>query len=470
VTLRLHNSLTKQKEEFVPLEPGKVRMYSCGVTVYDKCHIGHARSLYVIEVLRRYLKHRGYEVYFVRNITDVDDKIINKANETKRTFDQVVKENIELYYHDLDLLGIPPADKEPRATENIDIMIDHIQGLIDKGMAYASGGDVYFRVREFKEYGKLSGQSVDQMKEAVRISKEEKKEDPLDFALWKSSKENEPSWDSPWGPGRPGWHIECSCMSMKHLNAQTLDIHAGGRDLIFPHHENEVAQSEGLTGKPFAKYWVHNGLLTINGQKMAKSLGNFITVEDLANKYLKEDIKMFFLMTHYSSPIDFSDEKVAEAHKAMNKIRQVIIDAQEIGALPGDGKGPQEEWVASFRTQIKEAMDDDLNSPRTLGVVFDLISQINKQRDQEDYAEYLQTGAALIKRLFNEVFGIADFKNTTDQLKEEGLDKKVESLVEERRQAREQKNFQRSDEIRDELLEIGVVVEDTKDGQKWRMV
>src|SRR3989344_7446655 len=295
MTFRIVNSLTRKKEEFVPRDGKTVRMYSCGVTVYDRCHIGHARSLYVFDVIRRYLKFRGYDVKFVRNITDVDDKIINKARETGQRFKEVAAENIAAYQADLKRLGIPPADVEPRATENIPEMIKDIEGLIQGGFAYVTSGDVYYDVRKFKDYGRLSGQSVDKMMEAVRIEPDEKKKDPLDFALWKKSKEDEPFWESPWGRGRPGRHIECSCMSLKHLQCETLDIHAGGRDLIFPHHENEIAQAEPLTGKPFARCWIHHGLLTIQGQKMAKSLGDFITVHGAPQKKNIHQLKLFFL-------------------------------------------------------------------------------------------------------------------------------------------------------------------------------
>ena len=333
MSVQIYNSLTKKKEEFIPLSGNTVKMYTCGVTVYDQCHIGHARSLYVFDVIRRYLQFRGFKVEFVRNITDVDDKIIQKAIETQSTSKDVSEEQIRLYYEDMKALGVSKADVEPKATDNIPEMITHIQGLMDKGFAYAAQGDVYFNVRAFKDYGKLSGQSVDKMMEAVRIEKDSDKKDPLDFALWKSSKPSEPTWESPWGPGRPGWHIECSCMSMKHLKTQTLDIHAGGRDLIFPHHENEVAQSEALTGKPFAKYWIHHGLLTINGQKMSKSLGNFITIKDALTKYTADEIKMFFLFSHYTSAIDFTEEKILEAKKALAKFDVLFWKAADVAFI-----------------------------------------------------------------------------------------------------------------------------------------
>jgi len=312
----IYNSLTRKKEELLPLSSGRLKIYTCGVTVYDECHIGHARSLYVFEVIRRYLKHRGFKVKFVRNITDIDDKIINRSKELKIGWKELAKKYIVRYYQDLLALGIQKADYEPRATENIPSMIKFIANLIAKGYAYATQTGVYFRVRNFTEYGKLSGQSIDQMLTGTRKEPDETKDDPLDFALWKISRPGEPSWRSPWGPGRPGWHIECSVMSSRFLKTETLDIHAGGRDLIFPHHENELAQSEAASGKPFARYWLHHGLLTINGQKMAKSLGNFITIQDFLRQYRDGDLlKLFFLGTHYAHPVDYNEDKLREAIK-----------------------------------------------------------------------------------------------------------------------------------------------------------
>ncbi|MFA5100016.1 MAG: cysteine--tRNA ligase, partial [Candidatus Omnitrophota bacterium] len=320
MSITLYNSLTKKKEDLSPQAAPLLTMYSCGVTVYDDCHIGHGRSLYIFEVIRRYLKYRGYNVLFVRNITDIDDKIINRANELKVDWKDLVKKYIEHYYDDMKSLGIPKADVEPCATDNIPGMIAHIEKLIDKNYAYATESGVYFNVRAFAGYGKLSGQSIEAMLTGVRKESDENKLDPLDFALWKKSKPGEPSWPSPWGAGRPGWHIECSVMSTKYLRTDTIDIHAGGRDLIFPHHENEIAQAEALTGRTFATHWIHHGLLTINGQKMSKSLGNFITIKDALKKYHPDVIKIFFLQAHYSSPIDFSDKKMEEAGQAYERM------------------------------------------------------------------------------------------------------------------------------------------------------
>ena len=462
----IFNSLTKKKEELISQDGKTIRMYVCGVTVYDQCHIGHARSLYVFDIIRRYLKYRGYEVHFVRNITDVDDKIINKAKESGKTFEDVVKENIEAYDRDLEALAIGKADAEPRATANIPEMITAIQGLIQKGFAYAADGDVYYDVRKFKEYGKLSGQSIDKMEEAVRIEPDAKKKDHLDFALWKKSKEGEPSWESPWGKGRPGWHIECSCMSLKHLKCETLDIHAGGRDLIFPHHENEIAQAEPLTGKPFARYWIHHGLLTIQGQKMAKSLGNFITIQDALKKYTADEIKLFFLSSHYASPIDFTEGKLMEARKALErfdilfwKAYQMLEGRKSVGAL-------EAEFITKRRNEFIEAMDDDFNTPKALGCLFDFINDTNKFIDTApkdgNYLEIVFRAVDIIESLSRNILGLFLKEKDADLTTEQ------ERLLQDRKYARKQKNFKRSDEIREQLKSFGIIVEDAKDGQVWR--
>lgn len=466
MTVRLFNSLTKTKEELIPQSGRILRMYSCGVTVYDKCHIGHARSLYIFDVIRRYLKYRGYDVHFVRNITDVDDKIINKARETGRSFEAVVEENIQAYDKDLNDLGIDRADLEPRATENIPGMIEDIQGLIQKGFAYEAGGDVYYDVRKFQEYGKLSGQSVDKMLEAVRIEPDDKKKDPLDFALWKRSKEGEPWWESPWGRGRPGWHIECSCMSRRHLCCETLDIHAGGRDLIFPHHENEIAQAEPLTGKPFARYWIHHGLLTIQGQKMAKSLGNFITVEDALKKYRPDELKYFFLSSHYASPMDFTDGKLLEARRALERFDILFWKASQMLEGRKSVEPIEAEFITRRRNEFVEAMDDDFNTPKALACLFDFLNDINKFIDTApkdgDYAGVVFRAVDTMESLSRGVLGLFLKEKSADLTAEQ------EQLLQERKYARQQKDFKRSDEIRDRLKSLGIVVEDTKDGQKWR--
>jgi cysteinyl-tRNA synthetase len=377
MSIYIYNSLTRKKEELTPQNPPKVNIYTCGVTVYDESHIGHARSLYIFDVLRRYLKYRNFQVNFVRNVTDIDDKIINRAKETKTDWRGLVKKYIDRYYEDLRDLGIEKGDSEPRATENIPAMIKYIESLVNKGYAYVTDSGVYFSVRKFKDYGKLSGQGIDQMLTGVRKEPDETKDDPLDFALWKKSKPEEPYWDSPWGRGRPGWHIECSVMSQKFLKTDTLDIHAGGRDLIFPHHENEIAQVEALTGKPFAKYWIHHGLLTINGQKMAKSLGNFVTIKDFIAKHKDADLlKLFFLSAHYSHPIDYTEEKIEEAKQALERITILLTKTEQgvAGKRNNAFKGIEE-----LKNKFIEAMDDDFNTPQALAAIFVLCQEYNKR-------------------------------------------------------------------------------------------
>lgn len=462
----VYNSLTKRKEEFIPASHKVINMYTCGVTVYDQCHIGHARSLYVFDVIRRYLAFRGYKVNFVRNITDIDDKIIRKAKESNKTSQEVAEENIKSYREDLKRLKIDEADPEPRATENIPAMIEHIEKLICQGYAYEINGDVYFHVRKFERYGRLSGQSIEKMLEAVRVDPISQKKDPLDFALWKRSKENEPSWDSPWGRGRPGWHIECSVMSLKHLNCETLDIHAGGRDLIFPHHENEIAQVEAISRKPFSRYWLHHGLLTIRGQKMAKSAMNFITIEEAVRRYPVDDLKMFFLFSHYASPIDFSEEKIREAHKALERFDILFWKAAKIM----EGKESLDDVDADFievhRHKFLEAMDDDFNTARALGHLFDLVNDTNKFFDEQQgnkyYVDIIHTAVDIIESLAREIFGLFGDEKEVELTPEE------QTLLQERQVARANKDFKRSDQIRKQLRQRGIVVEDAKDGQTWR--
>ena len=468
MAIKLYNSLSQKKEEFVPIDGNAVNMYTCGVTVYDQCHIGHARSLYIFDVIRRYLKFRSFDVRFVRNITDVDDKIIQKAIESKTEAKDISEEQIRFYYQDMKSLGVIPGDVEPKATDNISDMIVHIEGLITKHNAYAtSDGDVYFNVRSFKDYGKLSGQSIDQMLEGVRIEKDSKKNDPLDFALWKSAKPGEPYWDSPWGRGRPGWHIECSCMSMKHLNTQTLDIHAGGRDLIFPHHENEVAQSEALTGQTFAKYWIHHGLLTINGQKMSKSIGNFITIKDALAKYTVDEIKFFFLFSHYRSAIDFSEAKMIDARKALAKFDVLFYRAAQL-LDKKDVEPVQAGFITKYKNEFIDAMDDDFNTPKAIAALFCLINDTNTYMDQnskdENYLGIIYHAVDLLENLGRNILGL--FSNEREMV----LSVDLQALLDERQGARQQKNFKRSDELRDLLKARGVLVEDSKSGQTWRWI
>ncbi|MDD4899969.1 MAG: cysteine--tRNA ligase [Candidatus Omnitrophica bacterium] len=454
--IQIYNSLSRKKEEFIPLNPPQVNIYTCGVTVYDESHIGHARSLYIFGLIRKYLAFRGFKVKFVRNITDIDDKIINRANELKVDWKELVEKYIARYYEDLAVLGIERADIEPRATENIPAMVEYVRGLIEKGFAYTGGGDVYFNVRKFTQYGKLSGQSIDQMETGVRIEPTELKKDPLDFALWKNSKPGEPSWESPWGQGRPGWHIECSVMSQKFLNTQTLDIHAGGRDLIFPHHENETAQAEALTGKPFAKYWIHHGLLTINGQKMSKSLGNFVTIKDFIAKYKNADfLKLFFLSAHYAHPIDFTEEKITEAKKAYERIDILMRKADS-----GQAKSFKE--IEEAKGKFIEAMDDDFNTPQALAVVFELVNLANKNIADNEFTlaakQAIKELASLLGLSLNAQSGASEVSET------EVLEK-----ISQRQDARKNKDFALSDKIRQDLEAKGVILEDTKDGKTtWR--
>lgn len=463
MSVTLYNSLTQKKEELAPVSPPQLNMYSCGVTVYDDCHIGHARSLYIFEVIRRYLQYRGYRVRFVRNITDIDDKIINRANELKTGWKDLVARYIQRYYEDMRSLGIPPADVEPRATENIADMIAHIERLIEKKYAYATETGVYFSVRRFAGYGRLSGQSIEAMLTGVRKESDENKQDPLDFALWKASKPGEPSWPSPWGEGRPGWHIECSVMSTKYLKNDTIDIHAGGRDLIFPHHENEIAQAEALTGKPFARHWIHHGLLTINGQKMSKSLGNFITIKDALTKYHPDVIKIFFLQAHYSSPIDFSDKKMEEAKQAYERITNLLKKLDDSGAKAGAADGG---FAGPFGEQFRHFMDDDFNTPRGLSVLFDIVTACNKVLDGAagtDRSEQLASAKALVAEI-SSIFGLSYQVRGAAGVS----DLEIAALIAQRKQHKAARQFKEADAIRKDLETKGVILEDTKDGTTWR--
>ena len=457
--LRIQNTLTRQKEEFIPQEGKKVKMYTCGVTVYDDCHIGHARSLYSFEVIRSYLVYRGYKVDFVRNITDIDDKIINRANELKIDWKKLVDKYITRYYEDLQALGIERDYKEPRATDNIAEMIEYVQKLIDKGYAYVTDSGVYFSVRKLKGYGKLSGQSIDDIMEGVRIQKDEHKQDPLDFALWKAAKEGEPYWESPWGKGRPGWHIECSVMSQKYLNSDTLDIHGGGRDLVFPHHENEIAQAEALTGKPFAKYWIHHGLLSINAQKMSKSLGNFLTIKNVLKQYPADVLKLFYLHAHYASTVDFSRERMEEARKAYERIDILLGKLDKI-----DNNLKEDPELSGFKQQFVEAMDDDFNMPKGLAVLFDIVSECNKilESNSPDKNSRLGYAKGIIKQI-TAVFGLS-FKKKAAGIS----DQEIERMIARRIECKQQKDYQAADNIRKELQEKGIILEDSKEGTTWR--
>lgn len=466
MAILIYNSLTRKKEVFEPLKAPQVNMYTCGVTVYDECHIGHARSLYIFDVIRRYLEYRGFKVNFVRNITDIDDKIINRANELNVDWKELVDKYINSYYQDLKLLGISLGIKdgaeEPRATKNIEDIIKYISILIDKGFAYSIPTGVYFSVRKFKGYGKLSGQGIDDMLSGVRKDSDETKEDVLDFAVWKSSKPGEPSWDSPWGKGRPGWHIECSTMSQKYLKCETLDIHAGGRDLIFPHHENEIAQGEAATGKQFAKYWIHHGLLTIDNQKMSKSLGNFITIKDFLAKYKDADIlKLFFLSAHYAHPIDYSDKKIEETIAALERISILMdkLDKKTAAGVIMKGDTSFKE-VEDLRNKFIAALDDDFNTPQALACVFDLVNLTNKNIDNLDFVAF----ARGVLKEFLSILGIS-----LETLKSGSLsDEEIKLKISEREEARKNKNYALSDKIRKDLEAQGIILEDEKGVTTWR--
>jgi cysteinyl-tRNA synthetase len=469
----IYNSLSRLKEQFQPIHPPEVKMYTCGVTVYDDCHIGHARSLYIFDVIRRYLEYSGLKVDFVRNITDIDDKIINRARELKLNWEGLVNKYIDSYKKDLELLSIRPglideAGEEPRATNNIPDMIKYIAELIEKGYAYVTNSGVYFSVRKFEDYGRLSGQGIDQMLSGVRKQPDEAKQDPLDFALWKLSKPDEPSWDSPWGKGRPGWHIECSVMSQKFLKTDTLDIHGGGRDLIFPHHENEIAQSQAATGKLFAKYWIHHGLLTINGQKMAKSLGNFVTIKDVLRRYPADVLKIFYLQAHYSSPIDFSWDKMDEAKRAYERIGILRNKLKENYGQTGADKTRQggRELIEPFKDRFIKCMNDNFDTPAALAVLFDMVNRCNKLLEgEEEFKDFILNYALTLMQEMTAVFGLSFIRHKPAGISDEEIEKRIQLRLE----LKKKKDFQGADKIRKELLASGIILEDAKDGRTtWR--
>lgn len=468
MSIHIYNSLTRKKEEFKPLKAGHVSMYVCGPTVYDEPHIGHARSAYIFDVIRRYLEFGGYKVKFVRNVTDVDDKIIERARkeypqeELNVSFKKVAEKYLDAYHlamHELGIAAGEPEINEPKASEYIEKMIKFISRLIERGVAYEASGDVYFDITQSKNYGKLSNQSIDKMEIGARVVSNESKRDPLDFALWKSAKENEPSWSSPWGRGRPGWHIECSVMSSDILG-ETFDIHGGGIDLIFPHHENEIAQSEGA-GYRFANYWIHHGLLTINGQKMSKSLGNFVTVDSFLEKYKNADLlKLLFLSTHYSHPVDYNDKKIEEAKEALERI--IILRDKLSSNLQGSKfTGHKIKEVEDIKNKFITAMDDDFNTPQALAAVFELVSLGNKNIDNQEFACGVKVG---LEELLL-VLGISLDVKTKDTIS----DKEIEAKIIDRNNARKNKDYALSDKIRKELEAQGIILEDTKDGKTtWR--
>ncbi len=480
MSLRVYNTMTAQKEEFRPLVPGKVGMYVCGVTVYDYCHIGHARANIVFDVIYRYLQFAGFETTYVRNYTDVDDKIINRANERHISSKDLAEEFITAFDQDMDALGLLRPTHEPRATEYIAEIIGICEKLIDKGLAYASGGDVYYSVDKFPSYLKLSKRNMEEMQAGARIAPGEQKRNPMDFALWKAAKPGEPSWESPWGPGRPGWHIECSAMSSSLLG-DTFDIHGGGRDLIFPHHENEIAQSEGASGKPFAKYWIHNGFVNVNQEKMSKSLGNFFTIRDILQTYDPEVVRFFILTSHYRSPIDFSDQNLLEAQSGLSRFYEALDLAETVlAAIPKEAENSDE--GAQLEEKFRAAMDDDFNTALAIAHLFEGVRTMNRLIATKKFAKKADLVAqvrdlhATILRL-GEVLGIFLSAPAAwlEKVKMAGLERlditaeEIEAYIEERLAARKEKDFARSDEIRDELEKRGIVLLDSREGTTWKL-
>ena len=465
--MKIYNTLSRKKEEFVPIEEGKVRMYVCGPTVYNLIHIGNARPMIIFDTFRRYLEYKGYEVNYVSNFTDVDDKIIKKAIEEGSTAEEVSQRYIKECKKDMAGMNVKPATTHPLATQEIDGMIDMIKTLIDKGYAYDSNGTVYYRTRKFSDYGKLSKKNIDDLEAGhrdIKVAGEESKEDPLDFVLWKPKKEGEPAWPSPWSEGRPGWHIECSVMSKKYLGDE-IDIHAGGEDLIFPHHENEIAQSEAANGCCFSKYWMHNGFLNIDNKKMSKSAGNFFTVREISEKYPLQVIRFFMLSAHYRSPLNFSDTLV-EASKngleriltAVDHLREVLTAAPE-GELTAEDQKHMEE-VTSLKEKYEAAMEDDFNTADAIAAIFELVKLANITAESGS--------KAYVQHLFDTIVQLCDILGIITEKKEELLDDDIEALIEERQAARKAKNFARADEIRDMLADKGIILEDTRAGVKWK--
>jgi len=466
--MKLYNTMTRRKEEFVPQDPNEVKMYSCGPTVYNYFHLGNARPFIVFDTLRRYLVYRGYGVKFVQNFTDIDDKMINKAKEEGITVKELADKFIAEYFTDAVGLCICKAEVHPKATENIDAIIDLIKKLEEKGFAYNIEGDVYFDTKKFNEYGKLSKQSMDDLEAGARIDIDERKHSPMDFALWKAQKPGEPAWDSPWGKGRPGWHIECSAMAMKYLG-ETIDIHSGGQDLVFPHHENEIAQSDAVTGKPFANYWIHNGFINVNNEKMSKSLGNFFTVRDIAKEFDYEVIRFFMLSVHYRNPINFSDELLGQSKNGLDRMYNCLDNLAYLSKNPPESptgsldEQKYKERLLKLKDRFIEAMDDDLNTADAISVLFDMVREINTSINAASMVsrETIDYSSSLLRELGG-VLGILQ------KQKEGSLDSEIEELINQRQQARKDKNWKLADEIRDKLKNMGIILEDTTQGVKWK--
>ena len=456
--MRIYNSMTRQKEEFVPLHENTVNMYSCGPTVYNFFHLGNARPFIIFDQLRRYFEYRGYKVNFVQNFTDIDDKMINKANDLGITVKELGEQYIAEYFKDAKALGIKEATYHPKATEHIDEIIELVSTLIEKGFAYEVDGDVYFQTSKFKEYGKLSKQPLEDLEAGARININEAKREPLDFAVWKKQKEGEPAWESPWGMGRPGWHIECSAMATKYLG-ETIDIHSGGKDLMFPHHENEIAQSECAHGCTFARYWMHNGFINVDNEKMSKSKGNFFTIRDIAEHFPHRVIRFFMLTAHYRSPINFSDELLTQAKNSLERIDRCVENIEF--SLTGD-MGANDVDLSAYREKFISAMDDDLNTADAISVIFELVKEINTE-----IANMNETSKKNALALINE---LCDVLGICKEKENDILDSEVEALINERTEAKKAKNFARADEIRDTLKDMGIVLEDTRQGVKWKRV
>lgn len=461
--MKILNTLTRRKEEFVPINEGKVGIYVCGPTVYDYIHIGNARPMIVFDTLRRYLEYKGYDVNYVSNFTDVDDKIIKRANEEGVDASVISERYIAEVKKDMAALNVREATTHPKATEEIPDMIEMVKTLIEKGYAYEVNGTVYFRTRKFKDYGKLSKKNIDDLRSGNRdllVSGVDEKEDPLDFVLWKPKKEGEPSWPSPWGDGRPGWHLECSVMSKKYIG-DVIDIHAGGEDLVFPHHENEIAQSEAANGTEFARYWMHNGFLKINNEKMSKSLGNFFTVREIAEKYPLQVIRFFMLSAHYRSPLNFSADLVEASKNGLERILTAVDRLKSISGTEGEVDKAVADEMDAFVKKYEAAMDDDLNTADAISVIFELVKYANVNVTEE-------STKATVELVLNTVIKLCDILGIITEKKKEILDSDIEALIEERQAARKAKNFARADEIRDQLSDMGIILEDTREGVKWK--
>jgi cysteinyl-tRNA synthetase len=469
--MKLYNTLTRKKEVFVPLEEGKVKMYVCGPTVYNYFHIGNARPFIIFDTFRRYLEYRGYEVTYVQNFTDVDDKIINRSHEEGITPDEVADKYIDEYFKDADGLGIKRATVHPRVTDNIQQIIDFVKDLEQKGFGYEVDGDVYFDTQKFSGYGKLSKQNQDELEAGSRIEVNDKKKHPMDFVLWKSKKEGEPGWDSPWGEGRPGWHIECSVMSCRHLG-ETIDIHAGGQDLTFPHHENEIAQSEARNGKTFARYWIHNGYININNEKMSKSKGNFFTVRDISEEYDLEIVRFFMLSAHYRNPVNFSDEMLMQSKAGLERLYntkeslEFTLKKLKESSINKEMKIEEKEAINHlklYKQRFIESMDDDINTADAISIIFELAKFINTNVDEDSSVDFTQK----CYDMFSELTKVLNIVNKKE---DKVLDEEIEKLIEEREKAKKEKNYSLADEIRKKLLDMGIVLEDTRQGTKWKRV